>query len=149
MLESLRARLLLWYSLLLLLLVAIYATTVTSVYRQSLIDGVDADLATTTDLVVRAVVPDVEGMFDLNFPPQFRESTFGPGADTGYYAIWDSRGALVDQSGFPAAPPPMPPPGVRTRDGRRELVIDAPGPSRILVGQDLEEVNAAVGSLTL
>ncbi|MGE3403206.1 MAG: sensor histidine kinase [Vicinamibacterales bacterium] len=150
MLESLRARLLLWYSLILLLLVAIYTAAVTSVYRQTLLDGVDNDLAGRADIIVDSVVPDPEGTFDLNFPPEFRERVFleqPPGERA--YAIWDAEGALVDQVGFAGDPPAMPPPGLLTRGSRRDLVVDAPGPSRILVGQSLAATDDAVRSLVL
>ena len=150
MLESLRARLLLWYSLILLLLVAIYAAAVTSVYRRTLIDRVDTDLAGIADVIVESVVPDPEGTFDLNFPPEFRDAVFldQPPGDR-VYAIWDAEGALVDQVGFFDEPPVNRGPGLLTRDGRRELVVDAPGPSRILVGQSLGPTEDAVRSLVL
>lgn len=149
MLESLRARLLLWYSLILILLIAIYAGTVTYLYGQSLIADVEADLSNTAGTIGRALVPDADGTFDLNFPPDFRETAFGTDADATYYAIWDARGSLVDQSGATGLPVSMPPPGVVTRNGRRELVVDAPGPSRVLVGRPLNPVAGAVRALGL
>jgi len=43
----------------------------------------------------------------------------------------------------------MPSPGVFTTDGRRELVVDAPGPARVLVGRRLDGVYADLRSLGL
>ena len=151
MVESLRARLLLWHTLLFSLLIVLYAGTVTYVYWQSLVRDVDTALATTAATMVRAFSPDPDepGAVDLNFPPQFVETEFLQSTTGAYYIVWNGDGQIVDQSDGAAAPRAMPPPGAATVEGRRELVIEAPGPSRILVGRRLDTVYAELRSLGL
>jgi two-component system OmpR family sensor kinase len=149
MLKSLRARLLIWYSLILSIFIVVYAGTVTYLYRESLVRDVDADLAVTIETIAAAVNPDIDGTFDLNFPSTFRSTTFDDPVLSNYYAVWNATGELVDQSEPTLTPPSVPDVGVSTRLGRREVVVDAPGSARILAGRDLDNVDAAVRDLRL
>lgn len=149
MLESIRARLLLWYTLVLTLLIVLYAGAVTYVYFRTLVSGVDLTLTSIANTIVQSLAPGASGTLDLNFPPQFRESTFGPTSQGTYYVVWNGNGDLLDRSGSEATPPPRPAPGAKTREGARELVLDGPDGARILVGQPLTPVYQAVRSLAL
>src|SRR5262245_39516596 len=131
MLRSLRARLLLWYSVIFSLFIVIYAGTVTYVYRNSLMRQVDDDLRTAAGEIGEALSPDIDGTFDLVFPAGFRERTFSEGTAGTYYALWNPQGQLVDQSDPSATPHTTPDVGVRTNLNRRELVIDAQGRARV------------------
>jgi signal transduction histidine kinase len=146
--RSLRATLLIWYTLVLSILIVVYAGTVTYQYRQSLIRQVDAELLAATAALAAGLTPDIDGTFDLNVPPAFRTSDLGTGQDT-YYAVWNPRGQLVDQSEPTATPRSMPDVGVTTRLGRREVVVDASGRARILAGRTLEATSAAVRTVGL
>lgn len=146
MLESIRSRLLLWYTLVLTLLIAIYAGAVTIAYRQSLLMDVDSGLVTVARVVNQSLLPDPSGAFDVNFPPDFRETVFGVETDT-YFIVWNARGGVVDRSEDAPDDPPRPEPGVVTTRDARELVLDGPANSRVMVGRRLTEVNAAVRSL--
>lgn len=149
MLESLRGRLILWYTLVLGMLILIYAGMVTYAYWTSLVEGLDAALATTATSIAQSISADESGTFDLNFPPRFRETAFGAGAEGTYYVVWNRRGALVDRSESASELPAPAGPGPRTRGDARETVISGPGDSRILVGRPLTSVYASVRSLGL
>ena len=77
--DSLRARLLLWYALILTTLIVLYGGTVSYRYRQSLLRDVDIDLATVAAVVGASVEADVSGELDLNLPPELREARFADG----------------------------------------------------------------------
>jgi heavy metal sensor kinase len=148
MLESIRARLLLWYTLVLTVLIALYAGAVTYTYFRSLVAGVDTALRPIATTIAQSLAQGGSGTLDLNFPAEFRESTFGPDAAGTYYIVWNDRGGLVDRSASaPASVQPVP--GFSTRAGARELVVDAAGGARILVGRPLAPVYQAVRSLAL
>lgn len=149
MLKSLRSRLLLWYSLILSVVIVGYAGTVTYLYRESLLQQVDADLTAQTVTLAAALTPDIDGTFDLNLPASFRDATSSDVALGQYYAVWNTDGQLVDQSDPTATPTATPAVGIATRLNRREVVIEAPGQARILVGRRLDAVNTAVRDLGL
>lgn len=149
MLKSLRSRLLLWYSLILSVVIVGYAGTVTYLYRQSLLQQVDADLTAQTVALAAALTPDIDGTFDLNLPPSFRNTTSDDLALGQYYAVWTADGQLIDQSDPTATPSPIPAVGIVTRLDRREVVIEAQGKARILVGRRLDAVTTAVRDLGL
>ena len=96
--DSLRARLLLWYALILTTLIVLYGGTVSYRYRQSLLRDVDIDLATVAAVVGASVEADVSGELDLNLPPELREARFADGTLRFYYAVWNANGDLVDRS---------------------------------------------------
>jgi signal transduction histidine kinase len=149
MMKSLRSRLLLWYSLILSLVILSYAGAVTYLYRQSLLQQVDAELTTQAAAIASGVTVDIDGTFDLNVPPSMRNGAPGETSTGEYYAVWNGAGQIVDQSDPSATPDSRPELGVITRADRRELVIDARGRARILVGRPLDIVNAAVRQLRL
>jgi signal transduction histidine kinase len=149
MLKSLRARLLLWYSLILIVVIIGYAGSVTYLYQESLLQQIDADLDEEAATLVSGVTLDIDGTFDLNLPPAYRASIPDALAAGRYYAIWNSDGQLVDQSEPMATPSAPPPSGTATRLNRRELTVEAPGGARIMAGQRLDTLNAAVRDLAL
>jgi two-component system OmpR family sensor kinase len=148
MLRSLRATLLIWYTFVLVILIVVFAGTVTYQYWQSLIQQVDTDLVNATTALASGLTPDIDGTFDLNVPASFRSAVPESG-DATYYAVWNPRGQLVDQSEPQATPPSMPGLGVATRLGRREVVVDVEGRARILAGRRLDSTYAAVRTLGL
>jgi len=149
MLKSLRARLLLWYSLILIVVIIGYAGSVTYLYRESLLQQVDTNLGEEITTLVSAVSLDIDGTFDLNLPPAYRASIPDALAAGRYYAIWNSEGQPVDQSDPLATPGGPPPSGTTTRLNRRERTVEAPGGARIMAGQRLDTLNDAVRDLAL
>ena len=67
--ESLRVRLVLWYSLVLALVVVLYGGAVVYQSWRSMIDGVDAELETYAREVADALEPVDGGRFDLELLP--------------------------------------------------------------------------------
>jgi signal transduction histidine kinase len=147
--RSLRATLLIWYTLVLSILIVVYAATVTYRYSQSLIGQVDAELAATTRMLSGALTPDIDGTFDFSVPPSFRASVPEDPAARTYYAVWNLQGELVDQSEPGSTPPAMPDVGIGSRLGQREVVIEVPGQARILAGRRLDATYAAVRTVGL
>jgi len=149
MLESLRSRLLLWYTLVLMVLVGVYAGIVTYAYWRSLILDLDAALNATGEIIAASVSPDISGTFDLNFPPRFRETAFGPDAEGTYYILWNADGGIIDRSEFAPSTPVLPAFGAVTRSRRHEVTLAGPGGMYILVGRPLDGPYSSVRTLGL
>ncbi|MBI2187018.1 MAG: HAMP domain-containing histidine kinase [Acidobacteria bacterium] len=143
MLSSLRARLLLWYTLILAGVIAIFAGTVSYLFWSSLVADVDEGLRASAAALVEGLQPTASGDFDLVLPPEYRQVDAAPPSQT-YYAVWNREGELVDRSGVDFAIPPPRGPLTRTRDGRRELAVRAAGDAIVLVGRDLADVRSDV-----
>jgi len=141
MFRSLRAKLLAWYSLVLLAVLATFAAVaVWTVWRSNLRD-VDARLSATASRLARAVNAEPTGPYEVNLAGEDL-ALFG-GSDEGpYYAMWTSRGALIDRSdpqvdgSFPGTPQ------VRIRGGNREVVVRGDHDALVLVGQSLAQLRA-------
>jgi heavy metal sensor kinase len=148
MLESLRARLLVLYAMVVIAVVAAFGASVCYAYWRSLVGHLDADLRGRATTLSRALRPAEGGAFDLDLPEDtvqyFQEA--GAGA---WYGIWDAKGAQIYVSDPDAAGSPHAAPGVATRNGRRELVLAGPAGTLILVSRDLAELQDAVRSLGL
>ena len=96
--ESLRLRLILWYSLVLALVVVLYGGAVVYQSWRSMIDGVDAELETYAREVADALEPVDGGRFNLELPPDAASYFFTREGGRPYYVIWNAKGELVDQS---------------------------------------------------
>ena len=94
MLESLRARLLLWYTLILALVIAVFGGTVCYLFWRSVLAEADAELLNRAQTVARVLRPATAGTFDLDLPDDavqyFHQATGG----RPYYAIWNAKGEL-------------------------------------------------------
>jgi signal transduction histidine kinase len=142
MLSSLRARLLIWHAALLALIVILFAGLVAWLSWRSGVADVDAQLRARGNLLVYALEPAGPGTFDFRIPAAVLE----PGDDT-YHAVWAADGALIDRSEEAEDRAAPPPPGVASRDGRRELVTAGPSGATVLVGRSLAPVSSNVRSL--
>jgi len=143
MLSSLRARLLLWYTLILALVIATFAGTVCYLFWRSLVDDVDQGLQASAVGLVEGLRPTDFGDFDLVLPLEYRQIDGTPPPLT-YYAVWNSAGELIDRSSIDFEIPMPAATGVRTRDGRRELAVTAVNGALVLVGRDLGEIQSDV-----
>jgi heavy metal sensor kinase len=147
MLESLRARLLLWYTLILALVIGAFGGTVSYLFWRSLVVEADAELLARARTVARVLRPAAPGSFDLDLPDDAVQYFYQPAGGQPYYAIWNANGELIDQSD-PALDIQIPRvPGVYTRRGRREVVIDAERGVTVLVGRDVADLRQEVWSL--
>jgi heavy metal sensor kinase len=143
MLSSLRARLLLWYTLILAVVIATFAATLGYLFWRSLVDDIDQGLQASSATLVEGLRPTQWGDFDLVIPLEYRLPD-GNASPATFYAVWNSDGELIDRSTgeFEVLSPAGT--GVVTRDGRRELTVTAAGGARILVGRDLADTRREV-----
>jgi heavy metal sensor kinase len=137
--SSLRARLLVWYSAVLLVVLSTFAAlAVWSIWRSS-IEDLDARLRPLAARLGGAVEADDTGRYEVNLA-EASLAEFGEAEDAPYYAIWTGDGTLIDRSepfvdaAFPGGP------GARVRDGRREVIVQTDGGAIVLVGRSLAGV---------
>ena len=145
MFRSLRARLLLWYTAILAIVIAAFGGSVCyGVWRTRLAD-VDARLGARARLLAAAVQPAPEGTFDLARPAE--DAAGGSALAPVYHALWTMTGDLIDRSD--AAPNLTAPsaPGVRTQAGNREVIVRADRGVLVLAGVDLAATRHDVWSL--
>jgi two-component system, OmpR family, sensor kinase len=142
--SSLRVRLLAWYSLVLVIVLATFTGTVAYLLWRSMVADVDAALRAGAAPLVASLHPVGAGGFDLDLPLEYQPADGAQPGPATYYAVWNARGDLIDRSavGFDIATPAAP--GAATRDGRRELIVEAAGGALVLVGRDLADVRDTV-----
>jgi signal transduction histidine kinase len=141
MVESLRARLLVWHTAIVTAVVAILGGTVCLLVWRAGIANIDAALQARAGTLSAALHPAGRGTFDLTLTP-------GTTADARiYHTLWGPDGTPIDWSiGEEGIPRPAAP-GARTRDGRRELAVHAESGAMILVGRDLGDLEREVWAL--
>jgi heavy metal sensor kinase len=141
--ESLRGRLLLWHFAVLATVVALFSALVSLAVWRSRIAGIDTDLQAEAAVLVNAVKPAAGGTIDLTLAPELRSR----GAAS-YYALWAGDGTLIDRSDAVRELPVPTGSGIRTRQGQRELLVEAASGVIVLVGRDLSELRRETWSLT-
>jgi heavy metal sensor kinase len=144
MLSSLRARLLVWYTLILALVIVTFGGAVCYLYWRSLVMDVDEGLQGSAGALAEALRPAPSGDFDLVLPAEFRAGDPTAPETPTYYSVWNRDGELIDRSPGDFEVPLPTQPGVRTRDGRRELTIAGADGSFVLTGRDLSDVRRNV-----
>ncbi|MBI4477290.1 MAG: HAMP domain-containing histidine kinase [Acidobacteria bacterium] len=137
---SLRGRLLLWHTGMLVVVIVVFGSMVCYLAWRSRLADVDEVLRTRAEALSRRLQPVGAGTFDLTLPP---DSAGEPGASS-YYVLWTSAGTLIDRSDSEIDVPPPRGQGVHTRDQRRELTVRAASGAYVLVGMALDEVRAAI-----
>lgn len=141
--SSLRARLLLWYILILAGVIAAFASIAGFLFWRSLLAGVDRDLEARSATIVQALHPVALGGFDLDRPVEYQQPD-SSSAETAYYAVWNRKGELIDRSVDDVEIPIPPALGIRTRAGHREIAVPAVDGALVLVGRDLAPVQGQV-----
>ena len=136
MAESLRGRLLVWYTLTLLLVIGSFGATVCGLYWRSLIRDIDQDLRGRADMVAAALRPASGGAFDLELTGTAARDFGAPGDHVPYYAIWTSDGKPVASSDPEADRRTPTRPGAHSHEGRREVTIVTADGAVVLVGRD-------------
>ena len=144
MLSSLRARLLLWYTLILAIVIATFAGTVCYLFWRSLVADIDEGLQSNAAALVEGLRPTASGDFDLVLPTEYRQSAGGAALPPTYYAVWNREGELIDRTPGDFDIPSPVSPGIGTRDGRRELTVMGASDAMVLVGRDLAETKRDV-----
>lgn len=145
MVESLRTKLLLWYTLIIALIVLTFAVAVCYGFWRSLVGDVDRDLQTIAFVLAEGLRPSESGGVDLELSRQYRE--FIGRSPRTYYALLNERGQLIDWSDPDVRVPERTSPGVQNRAGRRELRLTAVNGAVVLVGQDMREARGRVLAL--
>jgi len=133
---SLRAKLLAWYSLVLVAVLATFAALAVWAVWQSGLRDFDSRLTATASVLGRAINLDSTGRYEVNLTgPDLAKFT---GSDEGpYYAVWTSAGLLIDRSD-PLVDPTSPrAPQVRSRGGNREVIVAGNQGALVLVGDSL------------
>src|SRR5262245_5220204 len=98
MLDSLRARLLLWYALIVSVIIVGFAATVCYLFWRSLIEETDRDLRSVASVIAAALQPTTATDFDFNLPRQYRELEFVGRSPHTHFVILNRRGELIDRS---------------------------------------------------
>jgi heavy metal sensor kinase len=143
MFESLRARLLIWYTTMLAVVIAAFGSTVCYLAWRSRLVEVDAALMARAQTLSRALQPAPAGTFDLTLP----EPPVNDAVTHTYHVLWTPAGDPIDRSDPDLAVPMPVEPGARTREGGREVAIRAASGATVLTGQSLAGVRADIWSL--
>ena len=144
MFESLRARLLVWYTAILAIVIAVFGAAVCYLAWRTRVADVDAILWTRAQALAAALQPAAAGTFDLVLPAEPANGRTPSPID---HVLWNAAGHPIDRSN-PDVDVPLPvSPGARTRDGRREVVLAAASGVTVLVGRDLADIRAEIWSL--
>lgn len=157
--RSIRIRLLLWYSSVLLLIlggsgIALYFAT-----RRAEFEDFDAQIESRARGIALAIAALSRSPSEIRLPeelaryfdrpkPKHDQPSSEASGDRPYYVIWSSDGAVIDASSpsavplFAPKPPPHDPykPRWRDRDIWREAVIAGPHDTLVLVGRSTESV---------
>jgi signal transduction histidine kinase len=146
MFDSLRARLLAWYTIMLSVVIAASGATMCYLAWHGRLAEIDGRLLARAGALAAALEPAGAGTFDLTLPdlPAPGDGPAGP-----YHVIWAVGGDVIDRSDADATVPMPVSPGTRSRDGQREVAIRAPAGATVLAGQALAAVRAEIWSLAL
>ncbi|HUF46752.1 MAG TPA: HAMP domain-containing sensor histidine kinase [Vicinamibacterales bacterium] len=146
MLSSLRARVLIWYTALLGLVILTFGAVVCLVAWRARLADVDADLYARAHALAGALEPAGDGTFDLTLPSDPAAPPL-PAGPPRHHVLWTAEGHVIDQSDPTLDVPHPAAPLVRTRAGLREVVVTAASGPTVLVGRSVADVRAEIGSL--
>jgi signal transduction histidine kinase len=143
MVESLRARLLIWHTSILAVVIVTFGGALCYLtWRARLID-MDAALMNRAVVLERGLHPATDGTFDLTLPAEAGAED----APVPYHALWSRTGRLIDRTDPDLWLTPPRSPGVGTRAGHRTFAARTPTGEWILVGQSLADARAEVWAL--
>jgi signal transduction histidine kinase len=145
MVESLRARLLIWHSAILAVVILIFGGSLCYLTWRSRLMDVDVALRARAAVLQRALQPATEGTFDLTLPGEPVEGE----APALYHVLWTGTGRVIDRTDPELSLAPPQTAGLRTRAGHREFVARTAGGEWILVGRSLADVRADVWALAM
>jgi signal transduction histidine kinase len=143
MFDSLRVRLLVWYTTLLAVVIVAFGATMCYLAWHARLAEIDATLLARAQTLALALRPAAEGTFDLTLPPALPTDD----VQAPYHVLWSERGVPIDRSDPDLAVPMPDGLGGRTREGRREMAVRAASGATVLAGQSLATARAEVWSL--
>jgi heavy metal sensor kinase len=145
--SSIRWKLMAWYAIIVAAMTAVFGTLTHINVRRSIERELDDRLREQATALAQVLVPERNGTFRIELLPEQVHRFQDDEPDAPYYRIWNSRQSLVDTS-HPELPLDYPPStGSRSRDGRREVVVDGPEGARILVGRRMQREQAQLNTL--
>jgi heavy metal sensor kinase len=145
---SLRAKLLAWYSLVLVAVLATFAALAVWTVRRSGLRDVDSRLTATALVLARAINLDSTGRYEVNLTgPELAEFTVSD--DGPYYAVWTGAGLLIDRSDPHIDPTSPRTPQVRSRGGNREVIVAGNQGALVLVGDSLGQFRSDLWRVVL
>jgi two-component system OmpR family sensor kinase len=145
MFRSLRARLLVWYTAMLAIVITAFGVLVCFDAWRTRIADIDAGLRARANQMAAALRPAGDGRFDLVLPAD--PVAADDDARRPYYAVWDAAGRLIDRSDPDLELTAPGEPGARTAAGRREVAVRTAAGPLIVAGRDLADVRADVQDL--
>ena len=144
MLRSLRARLLLWYTLIMAVTIAAFTATVCYEFWRSLVDDIDRNLAASAMTLSQALQPVPGGGFDFDVPASMRPNDDSAGPPLLSYAIWGANGELIDRLPADADLERPAAPGATTRNGHREFAALMANGAAVVVARNLDDARRDV-----
>jgi len=141
MLRSLRSKLLAWYALVLVAVLATFAALAVWTVWQSGLRDLDARLTATASLLARAITLDSAGQYEVNLTGPGL-AAFTVGDDGPYYAVWTSAGKLIDRSDPDIDATTLGAPQIRSRRGNREVIVAGDHGALVLVGSSLAQLRS-------
>jgi len=144
MVDSLRGRLLFWYTSILVLVILVFGGAVCYLFWRSLLTGLDEDLRRRAQTIAAALQADAGDTFDLDVPEELMRYFQAQGGVRRYYVIWDAAGKLVDRSDPDLVVPSAAAASSRSRLGIREVSVAADRGAIVLVGQEIADLRRDV-----
>jgi two-component system OmpR family sensor kinase len=144
MVDSLRGRLLFWYTSILVLVILGFGGAVCYLFWRSLMTGLDEDLRRRAQTIAAALQADNGDTFDLDVPEELMRYFQAQGGLRRYYVIWDAAGKLVDRSDPDGHVPLTAAASSRSRLGMREVSVAADRGAIVLVGQETADLRRDV-----
>ena len=150
MLDSLRSRVLVWYTALFGVVILAFGATVSLIAWRARLAEVDGDLMARAEAFAAGIEPAGDGTFDL--APPADAPPVAPGVAR-YYVVWAPDGRVIDRSDPGLYVPAPSGPGARPRGDAREAIARSPHGPLVLVGRSIDDVRAEIrvlaGRLTL
>jgi signal transduction histidine kinase len=146
MFDSLRARLLAWYTGMLAVVIAASGAAMGYLAWHARLTEIDARLLARAEALAGALHPAPAGTFDLALP---EAPAPVEGAAELYHVIWAVDGQVIDRSDPDLSVPGPAAPGTRSREGRREVTVRTSSGPTVLAGQSLAAVRAELWSLVV
>jgi heavy metal sensor kinase len=143
-LDSLRVRLLAWYTAILATVIVGFGALVSYAMWRSRVADIDAQLEARAELLAGALVPIGGGTFDLIMPPEVRAAGIAAGLAHG---LWTPAGEPIDRSDPDLHAPPADAAGAWTGAGRRQVVRRTESGAVVVVSRDLADARGDLWAL--
>lgn len=145
--NSIRWRLLLWYTVLSVVMAGLFGSLTYISVSESLRGGVDSILLAQAEELADSISVESDGSLDIELTSEQLERFQGEDDTTSYYSLWTGDGREIDSSN-PGSSIPLPAAGVhRTRQGLREVCAQGPDGILILVGRSMAAERRQLRSL--